>query len=87
MSVEPMSTLLDFTRRGRPNAYEFSTKAVRTKTLGSAPKELIERGGSLPGMEVPGSPPEEYSVVLWGRERRTYARFKGVEEIVTQRGR
>jgi hypothetical protein len=34
-----------------------------------------------PGMEVPGTAPEEYDVVLFGRERRTYARMKGSTEI------
>jgi hypothetical protein len=30
-----------------------------------------------PGMEVPGSPPEEYAVILFGPRRRTFARYKG----------
>ena len=34
-----------------------------------------------PGMEIPGTEPEEYEVVLFGRERRTYARFKGTTEL------
>jgi hypothetical protein len=34
-----------------------------------------------PGMEVPGSAPEEYTVILFGDTRRTYARFKGVTEL------
>jgi hypothetical protein len=34
-----------------------------------------------PGMEVPNVPPEEYEVVLFGPERRTYARFRGAVEI------
>jgi hypothetical protein len=34
-----------------------------------------------PGMEVPGSPPEEYTVILFGDTRRTYARFKGATEL------
>jgi hypothetical protein len=34
-----------------------------------------------PGMEVPGSPPEEYAVILFGDTRRTYARFKGATEL------
>jgi hypothetical protein len=34
-----------------------------------------------PGMEVPGSPPEEYAVILFGNTRRTYARFKGATEL------
>ena len=34
-----------------------------------------------PGMESPGSEPEEYSVVLIGPERRVYARFKGAIEL------
>jgi hypothetical protein len=34
-----------------------------------------------PGMEVPGSEPEEYEVVLFGPERRTYTRFRGAVEL------
>ena len=35
-----------------------------------------------PGMEVEGSPPDEYAVVLFGPGlRRTYARFRGATEI------
>jgi hypothetical protein len=34
-----------------------------------------------PGMEVPGTPPEEYNVILFGPARRTYARFKGAIEL------
>jgi hypothetical protein len=35
-----------------------------------------------PGMEVEGSPPEEYAVVLYGAfGQRDYARFKGAVEI------
>jgi hypothetical protein len=34
-----------------------------------------------PGMEVPGTPPAEYDVILFGRMRRTYARFKGAVEL------
>ena len=34
-----------------------------------------------PGMESPGSEPEEYSVILIGPERRVYARFKGAVEL------
>jgi hypothetical protein len=35
-----------------------------------------------PGMEVEGSPPEEYTVVLFGGfGRRTYGRFKGAAEL------
>jgi hypothetical protein len=34
-----------------------------------------------PGMEVPGTEPEEYKVILFGSERRTYARFKGATEL------
>jgi hypothetical protein len=34
-----------------------------------------------PGMEVPGSEPEEYEVVLFGPQRRTYARFRGATEL------
>jgi hypothetical protein len=30
-----------------------------------------------PGMEVPGSAPEEYAVILFGPQRRTFARYKG----------
>jgi len=35
-----------------------------------------------PGMEVPNVPPEEYEVVLFGSQRRVYARFKGPVEIL-----
>ena len=34
-----------------------------------------------PGMEVPGTPPEEYNVMLVGPTRRIYARFKGTVEL------
>ena len=34
-----------------------------------------------PGMEVPDTPPDEYDVVLFGPQRRTYARFKGAVEL------
>jgi hypothetical protein len=34
-----------------------------------------------PGMEVPGTEPEEYNVILFGSERRIYARFKGATEL------
>jgi hypothetical protein len=35
-----------------------------------------------PGMEVEGSPPEEYDVILFGPAgRSTYARFKGAVEL------
>jgi hypothetical protein len=35
-----------------------------------------------PGMEVPGSPPEDYDVILFGPQgRKTYARFNGAKEI------
>lgn len=34
-----------------------------------------------PGMEVPNTPDEEYDVILFGRTRRVYARFKGATEI------
>lgn len=34
-----------------------------------------------PGMEVPGSAPEEYAVILFGATRRTYARFRGTTEL------
>ena len=46
-------------------------------------KGLAVRGMPVgsPGMEVPGSPPEEYNVVLFGPTRRTYARFKGAVEL------
>ncbi|MBX9826494.1 MAG: DUF411 domain-containing protein [Xanthobacteraceae bacterium] len=37
-----------------------------------------------PGMEVPGSRPEEYAVILFGDTRRTYARFKGATELPTR---
>jgi hypothetical protein len=34
-----------------------------------------------PGMEVHGTPPEEYNVILFGPTRRIYARFKGTVEL------
>ena len=35
-----------------------------------------------PGMEVPGSPPEEYAVILFGPSgRRAYARYRGAQEL------
>lgn len=34
-----------------------------------------------PGMEVPGQPPDEYDVVLFGPQRRTYARYRGHERL------
>jgi len=34
-----------------------------------------------PGMEVPDGRTEEYDVVLFGMQRRTYARFKGAVEL------
>jgi hypothetical protein len=34
-----------------------------------------------PGMDVPDTPPEEYEVILFGPQRRTYARFKGAVEL------
>jgi hypothetical protein len=35
-----------------------------------------------PGMEVPGTPPDTYDVVLFGPSgRRVFARFSGVEEL------
>ena len=34
-----------------------------------------------PGMEVPGTPPDTYDVILFGPSRRTYARFRGAVEI------
>jgi hypothetical protein len=35
-----------------------------------------------PGMEVDGSPPDEYDVVLFGPSgRRRYARFRGAQEV------
>jgi hypothetical protein len=33
-----------------------------------------------PGMEVPGAPDEPYEVILFGPQRRTFARFKGAAE-------
>ena len=33
-----------------------------------------------PGMEVPGTPPDEYDVVLFGKERRVFERYKGAEQ-------
>lgn len=35
-----------------------------------------------PGMEVPGTAPEEYAVILFGRERRQYGRFTSGREII-----
>ena len=46
-------------------------------------KGLAVRGmptGS-PGMAIPGSPNEEYEVILFGEERRTYARYMGTKEL------
>jgi hypothetical protein len=38
-----------------------------------------------PGMEVPGTADETYNVVLFGRSgQRTYARFKGAQEVSSQ---
>jgi hypothetical protein len=34
-----------------------------------------------PGMEVPGTQPEEYDVVLFGKQRRVFARFRGHDEL------
>ena len=34
-----------------------------------------------PGMEVPDTPPDTYDVILFGPNRRTYARFRGAAEI------
>jgi hypothetical protein len=34
-----------------------------------------------PGMEVPGAPPEEYSVIMFGTERQSYGHFKGATEL------
>jgi len=34
-----------------------------------------------PGMEVPDGRMEEYDVILFGPQRRTYARFKGAVEL------
>ena len=34
-----------------------------------------------PGMEVPDAAPEEYDVILFGPQRRVYARFKGAVEM------
>ena len=34
-----------------------------------------------PGMEVPDTPPDEYRVILFGPQRRTYARFRGAVEL------
>lgn len=33
-------------------------------------------------MEVPNTPPDEYDVVLFGQQRRTYARFKSSVELL-----
>jgi hypothetical protein len=59
-------------------------QAIR-KLLAEKPraKGLAVRGMPVgsPGMEVPGSPPEEYEVVLFGANRRIYARYKGTSEL------
>jgi len=34
-----------------------------------------------PGMEIPGTPPDEYDVILFGPNRRVYARFRGATEL------
>jgi hypothetical protein len=34
-----------------------------------------------PGMEVPDAPPDTYDVILFGPNRRVYARFKGAVEL------
>jgi hypothetical protein len=34
-----------------------------------------------PGMEVPDTPPDTYEVILFGPNRRTYARFRGAVEL------
>ena len=35
-----------------------------------------------PGMEVPGSPPDEYAVILFGPSgRRPFARYRGTQEL------
>jgi hypothetical protein len=34
-----------------------------------------------PGMEVPDTPPDEYSVILFGRDRRMHARHLGSMEL------
>jgi hypothetical protein len=34
-----------------------------------------------PGMEVPGSPPDVYDVILFGPDQRRFARYRGGEEI------
>jgi hypothetical protein len=35
-----------------------------------------------PGMEVPGSPPEEYAVILFGPSgQRPFARYRGTQEL------
>ena len=46
-------------------------------------KGLAVRGMPVgsPGMEVADVPPDEYDVVLFGPQRRTYARFKGAVEL------
>jgi hypothetical protein len=46
-------------------------------------KGLAVRGMPVgsPGMEVADVPPDEYDVVLFGPQRRTYARFKGAIEL------
>jgi hypothetical protein len=50
----------------RPNAKGL---AVRGMPVGS------------PGMEIPNTPPDEYDVIEFGRERRVYARFHGAVEL------
>jgi hypothetical protein len=46
-------------------------------------KGLAVRGMPVgsPGMEVTDVPPDVYDVVLFGPQRRTYARFKGAVEL------
>ena len=35
-----------------------------------------------PGMEVPGTPPDEYAVILFGRSGpKQYARYRGIQEL------
>jgi hypothetical protein len=53
--------------------------------LGEKPnaKDLAVAGMPVgsPGMEVPDTPPDEYSVILFGRDRRMHARHLGSMEL------
>ena len=59
--------------------------SVLRRFLNERPKAkgLAVRGMPVgsPGMEMADTPPDEYSVILFGPTRRTYARFKGAVEL------